>query len=91
VKGCIEHGYLGYIGCEALDSLDAFQIGRVVFGCQHDHLADGRLHLRRNADAVLELCAAMHHAVTHDIDVRQAINNVCFAAPQRLEHVLDHG
>src|SRR5258708_12667511 len=61
-----------------------------MYGSENGQTPDRRFHLRRNQGALLKFLAAMDDAMAYHIDVRGLSDDLCFSAPEGLEHMRNH-
>ena len=79
VESGIEHSHHGHIAEHLACGLDAQDAGGVVQGSQRAQLTDGLNDLIGDQAALLELLAAMHHAVADGVDLAHIIDALALA------------
>src|SRR5215470_18848005 len=71
------------------NSLDAFQIGRIMGRSKNGKTLDRRLYLRRDICTFSILLTPMHDAVTDYINLRWSLDYPVLSAPEGSQHMLN--
>ncbi len=88
VESGIEDAHLRQTGHEFLHGIHALQVGGVVQGSQVADGLEGLKHLVGEQHALVELLAAVHHAMTHGIDFLQVLDDTNLGVSQQREDEL---
>ena len=75
VESRIKHTHLRQLGHQFTHGTHALEVGRVVQRCQVDARLKRLEHLLIQHHALVELLATMHHAVSHGINLVQALEH----------------
>ena len=89
MEGRVKHSHLGHIGQHLLDGLDAHHVHRVVQRSDGIALLDDGLDFVVDAYALAETLAAMHHAVSHGINLVKALDAAIIGVGQHIQNGLD--
>ncbi len=89
MESCVEHAHLGNAGKQVEYCLDADDVSRVVEGCHRIALLDLLDNLRGDEHGLVEVFHAMHHAVTHGINLVEALDHTLLWVCEHLEHLTD--
>ena len=88
MKSGIEHTHLGNVGQKCANSVHTLDVGRVVQGSQVVAGSECLHNLGGEDNGLVELLAAVHHAVTYSIQFLQAIEHSIVASGEHLENPL---
>ena len=88
VESCVEHAHVRQARHQLLHGIHALQVGRVVQRRQVRALFEGFQHLVGQEHALVELLAAMHHAVTYGINLVKTLDDTNLGVGQQREDEL---
>ena len=88
MEGCVEYAYLGQTGHEFLHGIHTLQVCRIVQRSQVRTLLKSLQHLVGQDDGLVELLAAVHHAVAYGINLVKALDDTDFRVGQQGEDEL---
>ena len=91
MEGRVEHTDLGNLGQQSGDGVDTLDVGRVVERGQIVALGEVGHHLGSEANALVELLAAVHHAVAYGIEFVKILEHGVVAGGEHLEDPLHTG
>ena len=90
VEGGVEHGHLGHVlAHDGGAGVDAGDVGGVVERCQGDAVLQSLHDLVGDEDGLVEGLAAVHHAVTHSVDLLHGADDTVVLVHQSVQHGLD--
>ena len=89
VEGGVEHAHHGHAGHALLAGLDAGDVGGVVEGGQGDAVLQSLHDLVGDEDGAGKGLAAVHHAVTHSVDLLHGADHAVLFIHQRVQHGLN--
>ena len=89
MEGGVKHGDHGHAGHDLLAGADTGQVGGVVKRSQGDAVLNGLHHIVGDEDGLVEGLAAVHHAVTHSVDLLHGADDAVLSVHQSVQHGLD--
>ena len=90
VEGGVEHGHLGHVlAHDGGAGVDAGDVGGVVERSQRDAVLQSLHDLVGDEDGLVESLTAVHHAVTHGVDLLHGTDDAVLGVHQGVQHGLD--
>ena len=89
MEGGVKHAHHGHTGHDLLAGADAGDVGRIVERGQGDALLQSSHDLVGNEHGGSEFLAAVHHAVTHSVDLGGTLDHAVLAGEQGVQHGLN--